>query len=121
MAQKYTIKQILLSNQNWWHFYEKNKTRIRPDIVTCITKLLSCKNTIRGYREYHCANPNCSHVKRVPFTCKCKACSSCGKKLPNSGYKNKIKYCRIPPGNTLPSPCHASFGTSFGIIVSYLH
>lgn len=80
MAQKYTIKQILLSNQNWWHFYEKNKTRIRPDIVTCITKLLSCKNTIRGYREYHCANPNCSHVKRVPFTCKCKACSSCGKK-----------------------------------------
>ena len=80
MAKKYTIKQILLSNQNWWLFYEKYKTRIRPAIITCIVKLLSCKNIIRGYREYHCSNPNCSHVKLIPFTCKCKACSSCGKK-----------------------------------------
>jgi hypothetical protein len=80
MTQKYTIKQLLLSNQNWWHFYEKYKTRLRPAITTCVIKLLSCKNIIRGYREYHCSNPNCSHVKRIPFTCKCKACSSCGKK-----------------------------------------
>jgi hypothetical protein len=80
MSQKYTIKQILLSNQNWWRFYEKHKDLLRPSIVKCIVKLLSCKNTIRGYREFHCSNPNCSHVKRVPFTCKCKACSSCGKK-----------------------------------------
>ena len=80
MAQKYTIKQILLSNQNWWCFYEKHKTRLRPSIVTCIIKLLSCKNIIRGYQEYHCSNPNCSHLKRIPFTCKCKGCSSCGKK-----------------------------------------
>lgn len=80
MAQKYTIKQILLANHNWWHFYEKYKSRIRPAIVTCIVKLLSCKNIIRGYCEYHCSNPCCSHIKRIPFTCKCKACSSCGKK-----------------------------------------
>jgi hypothetical protein len=79
-AKKFTVKQILLSNQNWWHFYEKYKNRIRPAIVTCIVKLLSCKNIIRGYREYLCSNPNCSHVKHIHFTCKCKACSSCGKK-----------------------------------------
>lgn len=80
MAQKYTIKQLLLSNQNWWYFYEKHKARIRPAITTCVVKLLSCKNIIRGYHEYHCSNPNCPHIKRVPFTCKCKGCSSCGKK-----------------------------------------
>lgn len=80
MAKKYTIKQLLLSNQNWWHFYEKHKFRIRPAIVICITKLLSCKNIIRGYLEYCCSNLCCSHIKRVPFTCKGKACSSCGKK-----------------------------------------
>ena len=80
MTQKYTIKQLLLSNQNWWRFYEKYKSRIRPAITTCIVKLLSCKNIVRGYREYQCSNPNCSHTKRVPFTCKCKGCSSCGKK-----------------------------------------
>ena len=76
MAKKYSIKQILLSNQNWWRFYEKHNARIRPAIVTCIVKLLSCKNIIRGYREYRCSNPNCSHIKPVPFTCKCKGC--CG-------------------------------------------
>ena len=41
---------------------------------------MSCKNTILGYRKYICSNPNCTHTKCVPHTCKCKACSSCGKK-----------------------------------------
>jgi hypothetical protein len=80
MATKFTIKQILLSNQNWWRFYNLHKDKIRSAIVVCITKLLSCKNIIRGYHEYHCSNPNCNHIKRIPHTCKCKACSSCGKK-----------------------------------------
>jgi hypothetical protein len=80
MQRKYTIKQILLSNNNWWNFYCKYAAKLRPAIVIAIVKLLSCKNKIRGYCEYHCSNPNCSHVKYVPFTCKGKACSSCGKK-----------------------------------------
>jgi hypothetical protein len=77
---KLTIKQILTSNGNWWRFYEKHQDTLRPAIPICIVKLLSCKNNIRGYQEYCCSNPTCSHTKRVPFTCKCKACSSCGKK-----------------------------------------
>lgn len=80
MEPRITIKQILLSNQNWWHFYEQHKNQIRPAIVICITKLLSCRNTVRGFSEYTCPNPSCAHTKRIPFTCKCKACSSCGKK-----------------------------------------
>ena len=51
MSSKYTIKQILTTNQNWWKFYEKYKDNLRPSIVTTITKLLSCKNKIRGYHE----------------------------------------------------------------------
>jgi Putative transposase/Transposase zinc-binding domain len=77
---KYSIKQILTSNQNWWRFYEIHQHRIRFAILICMVKLLTCKNTIRGYHEYRCSNPICSHVKKVPHTCKCKACSSCGKK-----------------------------------------
>jgi hypothetical protein len=77
---KYTIKQILLSNQNWWQFYNKNKETLRPGIVIGIVKLLSCRNSIRGYHEYRCSNPNCSHIKFISHTCKSKACSSCGKK-----------------------------------------
>lgn len=80
MQPKYSIKQILLANNNWWNFYNKYSNKLRPAITKCIVKLLSCKNQIRGYLEYRCPNPNCSHVKYIPFTCKCKACSSCGKK-----------------------------------------
>ena len=75
-----TIKQILVSNGNWWRFYNKHKASIRPSILTNILKLLSCKHVIRGHREYRCSNPDCSHIKYVPHTCKSKACSSCGKK-----------------------------------------
>jgi hypothetical protein len=77
---KYTIKQILLSNQSWWIFYTKHTNKLRPSIVSCVIKLLSCKNIIRGYRQYVCTNTNCTHAKYVHHTCKCRACSSCGKK-----------------------------------------
>jgi hypothetical protein len=77
---KITIKQILLSNQNWFRFHEKYQATLRIAIIICIVKLLSCKNIVRGYHEYHCSNPACPHIKRVPHTCKSKACSSCGKK-----------------------------------------
>jgi hypothetical protein len=76
----YTIKQILQSNQNWWRFYDKHRNNIRFDIVYCIVKLLSCKDTVRGYHHYVCSNKNCTHTKIIAHTCKCKACSSCGKK-----------------------------------------
>jgi len=76
-----SIKHILLSNNNWWDFYNNNQKRIRDDILSCIVKLLSCKNTIRGYRAYCCSNKDCSHTKIIPHTCKSRACSSCGKKL----------------------------------------
>ena len=80
MTKKYTIKQILLANNNWWNFYNKYTNKLRPAIIKSVIKLLSCKNKIRGYLKYCCPNPSCSHVKYIPFTCKCKACSSCGKK-----------------------------------------
>ena len=80
MKTKYSIKQILLSNQTWWNFYQKHQDAVRHDILVCIVKLISCKNQVRGYREYTCSNINCSHKKIIPFTCKSKACSSCGKK-----------------------------------------
>jgi len=80
LKKNYSIKQILLSNNNWWNFYNKHKLNLRPAILTNIVKLLSCKDIVRGFREYGCSNPTCSHIKRIFFTCKCKACSSCGKK-----------------------------------------
>lgn len=80
MRKKYTIKQILTTNASWWNFFEKHGATLRPAIPKAIVKLLSCKHKVRGYQEYCCLTPGCSHVKYVCFTCKSKGCSSCGKK-----------------------------------------
>ena len=39
-----------------------------------------------------------------------------GKKPQKYGYKNNFRYCPTHHGNILLLPCHASCGTSFGII-----
>lgn len=80
LSKKITLKQILTTDQNWWRFYKKYEPKLRPAIVIGITKLLSCRNIIRGYHEYRCSTLGCTHIKRICHTCKCKTCSSCGKK-----------------------------------------
>jgi hypothetical protein len=80
MQSRVTIKQILTSNQNWWNFYSEHRDRLRTGIINAIVRLLSCKHTIRGYKQYACSNKNCPHTKIIPHTCKSRACSSCGKK-----------------------------------------
>ncbi len=77
---KFTIKQILISNDNWWLFYQKHKKTLRAAILAAILKLLSCKSIVRGHSVYSCSNTACSHIKYIHHTCKSKACSSCGKK-----------------------------------------
>lgn len=78
--QKLTLKTILLRDNNWFRFHKKHEARIRPDIVFAVVNLLSCGNTVRGFSEFVCENKHCSHTKRIPFSCKNRLCSSCGKK-----------------------------------------
>ena len=80
MKVSMTLKHILLSHQNWWTFYQRHQGKLRIAIVVAIVKLLTCKQTIRGYQQFVCSNPACTHTKRIAYTCKSKACSSCGKK-----------------------------------------
>jgi len=77
---RYSVKQIFLDNQTWWGFYKKYGPSLRPAIPITIVKFLSCRHPIRGFITYRCSDIHCQHVKRVFLTCKCKACSSCGKK-----------------------------------------
>jgi len=42
--------------------------------------MLSCGLLVRGYALYECSNSDCSHTKKVAFSCKSRFCPSCGKK-----------------------------------------
>ena len=102
-----SIKEILTHDHAWWNFYNQFKDSIRDGIRVAIVKLLSCKNTVRGYHQYACANPDCPHIKRVPHTCKSKACSSCGKKATENWLKQQAHSLPQTPFQhiTFTMPC----------------
>ncbi len=94
MSSKYTIKQIFTDNGAIYNFikdYEKKNGRLREDIYLTIAKILSCKNIVRGFLKYECSNKQCTHSKRVFFTCKSKSCSSCGKKATEDWINKQIE------------------------------
>jgi hypothetical protein len=81
---QYKLKQIFQFNGTWLDYYENHKESIRPVVVDNIVKMLSCGTNAWGYAYYTCHNPNCTHTKYVPFTCKSRFCPTCGVKATNA-------------------------------------
>jgi hypothetical protein len=65
-------------------------------ILVCVSKkqkrLKKCKTSKSGYKTYQC--PKCGTKKYVPFTCKCRLCTSCGTKAANE-WADKIHHIRL--------------------------
>lgn len=74
---KYSIKQILLDNNNWEKFESQYAALIRPAVHYNVDRVLACKTAQLGFHQYVC--PKCGQTKKVPHTCKSRFCSSCGK------------------------------------------
>ena len=70
-----TIKNIFQSA--WPDFREKFGERIRPCVFENVEeKILKCKTGKLGWGLLRC---ECGEEKKIPFTCKSRFCSSCGK------------------------------------------
>jgi len=78
--QRLDLKKIFLANNNWYRFHNQYGGNLRSSIVDNVIKFLSCKNRVRGTLRYACPDKQCGHIKYIPFTCKGRLCSSCGKK-----------------------------------------
>jgi hypothetical protein len=74
---KITIKNILLSEQNW----EQLKA-LDPSIsqykIDEVEKMLHCRDPKYGFLTYKCEA--CSSIKTIPLACKSRICPQCGKK-----------------------------------------
>ncbi len=53
----------------------------RKSEIENVERLRKCKTPKNGYKTYQC--PECGKKKYVPFTCKCRLCTSCGTKAAN--------------------------------------
>ena len=91
---KATLKNLFVHNLNWWNFYNNKKASIRKGIKIAVTKLLSCRNdNVKGYYKALCYK--CGHYHVVRQSCKCKLCSSCGKKATEIWLRKAFK--TFPP------------------------
>lgn len=80
------IKEIF--KDKYENFREENKYRMRKVCDIEAKKLIRCKDENYGHILYEC--PSCGEQKRVPFTCKSRLCTSCGK-IKTDDWQNDIK------------------------------
>ena len=83
------LKQLLLRDQLWWRYYQRNADTIRQSGVDTIAKVLACGRVIMGYASFVCSNSECTHTKTICFGCKARLCNTCGKKLTDQWIANQ--------------------------------
>ena len=76
-----TITLILFSFNAWEDYKVRYKDSIRSIEIENVERLKKCRTPSNGYKTYQC--PECGKKKYVPFTCKCRLCTSCGTKAAN--------------------------------------
>ena len=69
------IKRIF--NDHWDGFLRLYGHNVRSVVVEEVNKMLGCGLIKNGYAEYKC--PKCGEKKKVPFRCRSRFCTSCGK------------------------------------------
>ena len=71
------VKEIFQDNHNWDCYRYFNRDKIRDVELKEVDKMLSCKDSSRGYFIYHCRE--CNEIYTVYFGCNSRLCSNCGK------------------------------------------
>ena len=73
-----TLEYILRKDNNWEQFKSLYGNKLRSVIIKEVEKMLNCCKPKSGFATFICLN--CGKTKIVPFTCKSRICSRCGKK-----------------------------------------
>ena len=75
---RWTLPEIFLDNDNWINYLMEHKDVLRRVEIEEVEKMLKCSNGAYGYSTYKCKD--CQKTFTVPFTCKSRLCTHCGKK-----------------------------------------
>lgn len=74
-----SLKNIF--QKHFFHFWKSNNSKfpkeIHDDILDNVSKFLNCGDISQGYTALYCKK--CNHIHTIPFSCKSRFCSSCGK------------------------------------------
>jgi hypothetical protein len=70
------LKQIFFDEHNHWdNFVKKHGDKTRPIVIKEVEKFRGCGDPRNGFKLFVCEG--CHHVKRVPYRCKGRFCTTC--------------------------------------------
>lgn len=78
MDTELSFEAILNKDNNWLLFKQFYKDKLPENVIRETEKMLTCCTPECGFAKYVC--PHCGNMKTIPFSCKSKLCSRCGKK-----------------------------------------
>jgi len=78
MFSKWDFRSILLADSNWERYQAERGDTLRSVEIEEVVKMLSCCDAQGGFVTLLCLG--CGEEKRIPFTCKSRLCSRCGKR-----------------------------------------
>lgn len=84
-----SVRHIFEDNHNWDVFYYKEHDNIREVELNEVQKMMTCKDSERGFFVYHC--PHCDKLRTVYFGCNSRLCSNCGKNYTDKWSKTLSK------------------------------
>ena len=84
-----SVRHIFEDNHNWDVFWYFNQENIRDVELLEVQKMMSCKDSDRGFFLYYC--PNCKETRTVYFGCNSRLCSNCGKNYTDKWSKSLSK------------------------------
>jgi hypothetical protein len=73
----WTFKRIVQDGDNWARYQEAYGEQVTAHQIGEVEKMLGCRDEKNGFATYMCLE--CGETERVPFSCKSRVCSSCGK------------------------------------------
>lgn len=75
--RKLSFKKIVKDKDNWERYQAVYTEHVTADQIAEVEKMLGCGELKNGYSTYICLD--CGEQLKVPFSCKSRVCSSCGK------------------------------------------
>ncbi len=73
-----SFKYLLTVDNNWLDLKKLHKDQLRPIEIQEVEKMLNCGSQENGFATYIC--PHCGRKKVIPFSCKSRICTRCGKR-----------------------------------------
>ena len=90
---KYSIRDILIDNNNWERYKLFHKGELREEQIKEIDAMLLCNDPKKGFWLYHCNDCNEDFIRHL--SCNSRVCPRCGRRHLKKWVKKTVETSRF--------------------------